>query len=135
MLRFSGISYEEDGIEFTFGSEAVDLVFKMINQVIKSQGKDPEMIHIWMSFWLAEDDDGHNDDDDHSDDDELIYVSRYESRYLGSPSCSTKRWWRSNKKESMRSSISTRSYNTKCSRGGHGNITSIDISFHGGGCR
>ena len=60
---FSGVSYQEDGIEFTFGSEALDLLFKMINQVIESQGKDPEMIHIWMSFWLAEDDDGHNDDD------------------------------------------------------------------------
>ena len=67
---FSGISYEEEGIEFTFGFEAVDLVFKMINQVIESQGKDPEMIHIWMSFWLAEDDDGHNDDDDSEENEE-----------------------------------------------------------------
>ena len=63
---FSGISYEEEGIEFTFGFEAVDLLFKMINHVIESQGKDPEMIHIWMSFWLAEDD-GHD-------------MSRYETR-------------------------------------------------------
>ena len=61
---FTGDSYEEEGIEFTFGSEAVYLLFKMINHVIESQGKDPEMIHISMSFWLAEDDDGHNDDDD-----------------------------------------------------------------------
>ena len=89
---FTAVSYEEEGLEFTFGSEAVDLLLKMINQVIESQGKDPEMIHIWMSFWLAEDDDGHNDDDDDSDDDELndvdqdIYVSRYETRNLGSPS-------------------------------------------------
>ena len=116
---FSGVSYQEDGIEFTFGFEAVDLLFKMINHVIESQGKDPEMIHIWMSFWVAKND-GRPD------------MSRYETRNLGSPSCSTKRWTRSNKKESMRSSISSRSYNTKCSRGGHGNITSIDISFHGG---
>ena len=116
---FSGVSYQEEGLEFTFGFEAVDLLFKMINHVIESQGKDPEMIHIWMSFWLAADD-GHD-------------MSRYEIRNLGSPSsCSTKRLKRSNKKETMRSSISTRSYNTKCSRGGHGNITSIDISFHGG---
>ena len=61
---FTGVSYQEEGIEFTFGFEAVDLLFKMINHVIESQGKDPEMIHIWMSFWLAEDDDGHNDDDE-----------------------------------------------------------------------
>lgn len=64
----TGISYHEEGIEFIFGSEADYQLFKMINHVIGFKGKDPEMIHIWMSFWLSNDNDGHNDNDD---DDEL----------------------------------------------------------------
>ena len=43
---FRFVPYHKEGIEFRFGSDAVHILVKMINEVISDQGKDPENIHI-----------------------------------------------------------------------------------------
>ena len=123
-LLFIRIPYHEEGIEFIFGSKAVDLLLNMINDALKSQGKDPEMIQIWMTFWLSEDDDGYNDDDEDDDDNGDGYeLSKLPTNICFRPSA---------KYSNSFGVISRRSYSTKCSGGGHGNINSIDICFYGG---
>ena len=67
---FRFVPYHKEGIEFSFGSEAVHILVKMINEVISDQGKDPEKIHIWISFWPSEEDDFNNDDDGGYNDDD-----------------------------------------------------------------
>ena len=46
----------------------------MIKNALESQGKDPETIHIWISFWACEDDDVNDDDDDDDGPDQLNLV-------------------------------------------------------------
>ena len=67
---FRFVPYHKEGIEFSFGSEAVHILVKMINEVISDQGKDPEKIQIWISFWPSEEDDFNNDDDGGYNDDD-----------------------------------------------------------------
>lgn len=72
---------EESGVEFIFGHEAVNAIAKLIKNALESQGKDPETIHIWISFWTCEDDDV-NDDDDDDDDNAPDQLNLVESNLL-----------------------------------------------------
>ena len=158
MQLFKKVSSHHEGIEFRFGSEAIDIILNMIKDVIATQGKDPEYIHIWIYFWLSEDDDGHNsdyDDDDELhgdeiDDDDGGYEKTLEyqspkKEYPYSGKFSFYSLFRSSMRDfilrcSNSSGVSRRSYSTGSNRGGDDNKyltgcshenNSIDVRFDG----
>ena len=77
------VSFEEFGIEFIFGDEAVEGVLRLIKDALKSQGKDPETVDVWITYWTSDDVNNNGEDDGlvpfpHSD---MDFINMRDSSY------------------------------------------------------
>ena len=137
--RYQKVSYYKEGVEVIYSPQAICAIINMIKHVISDQGKDPELIHILISFWPT----GWETDKDmfHNQkvqDNTLACGASSTKNSQGKSRCySTDCSWRGRRLystvplQSVRRITSSRSYSTECSWGGHGDNNSIDICFHG----
>ena len=63
------------------------MFIKMIKDILAHRGKNPEDVHIWISYWTSEDEEGNDKNDDDNDDnrDASVIDEIEDSSYVNKP--------------------------------------------------
>ena len=120
--RYQKVSYYKEGIEVIYSPQGICAIINMIKHVISDKAKNPELIHIIISFWPT----GLEIDYD------MLHNQKVQDNTSTCGASSTKNSQGKSRCYSTDCSWrGRRLYSTECSWGGHGDNNSIDMCFQG----